>query len=154
MHQLLIFGRFVVVALGQRGCNLFDLILDGNHLGKGFGRFVDKRSGVGNLHLLRKIADRTVAISSYGTRGGLLFARDDAQQGGLTCAVLANQTDSILRIDQKRNLVKERPTAETDGEIINRNHLCYALRIFKISASGSAALNTALPATSASQPAS
>ena len=79
VHQLLIFGRFVVVALGQRGCNALNLSLDCQHLGKGFGRFVDERSGVGHLHLLRKIADRAVAISCYGTRCGLLFARDDSQ---------------------------------------------------------------------------
>ena len=79
VHQLLIFGRFVVVTFGQRGCNAFDLSLDSQHLGKGFGRFVDERSGVGHLHLLRKIADRAIAISSYGTRCGLLFARDDTQ---------------------------------------------------------------------------
>ena len=109
VQQLLVVGAFVVGALGDLARQALNLGLEAQHLVEGLGRLLDERRGVGHAHRLGQVADRTLAVDRHGTRRGLLLAGDDAQQGRLARAVLAHQTDPVLGIDQKRDIVEEGP---------------------------------------------
>ncbi len=85
---------------------------------KSLGGLLDQRGGVGDLHLLGQVAYRALAVHGHRARSGLLFARDDAQQGGFARAVLAYQTYAILGIYEKRYVVEEGPPSVTYREIV------------------------------------
>ena len=118
VQELFVFGAFVVGALGDLARQTGDLGLQPQHLFEGFGGLLHERRGVGHAHRLRQVTDRAVAVERHGTRRGLLFSRDDAQQRGLARAVLAHQTDAVLGIDQERNIIEEGPAPIADGEVI------------------------------------
>ena len=122
VQQSLVIGALVVGALGDLAREPFDLGFQTQHFIERLGRLVGQRGGVGHAHGLRQVADRTLAVDRDGTRRGLLLARDDAQERGLARAVLAHQTDAVLGIDQKRNIVEKGPAAVADREVVERNH--------------------------------
>ncbi len=118
VQELFVSGAFVIGAFGDLARQGRDLGLQPQHLIEGFGRLFGQRRGVGHAHRLRQIADRTFAVERHGARRGLLFARDDAQQRGFSRTVAAHETDAVLGIDQKRNIVEEGPAPVADGEIV------------------------------------
>ena len=122
VQQRLILGRLVVVALGDLGRERVDLALETQHLAESLLGLGLERCGVGHLHLLRQVTDRTLAVLGHGTRRGLLLARDDTQQCGLAGAVAADQTYTVLLVDQKRHPVEERPASVTYGNVVNGYH--------------------------------
>ncbi len=118
VQQLLVLGRAVVGALGYGGRQALYFRLDAQHFVEGLGRLVDQRGGVGNAHLLRKVAYRALAVEGHCPRSGLLLADDSAQQGGLARAVLAHKTYSVLGVYQQRYVVEQRPAAVTYREVV------------------------------------
>ena len=111
-------GALVVGALGDLARQGLDLGFEPQHLFESFGGLLHECRGVGHAHRLRQVADRAVAVERHGARGGLLLARDDAQQRGFAGAVAAHEADAVLGIDQERNIVEEGPAPVTDGEIV------------------------------------
>ena len=59
-----------------------------------------------------------LAVDRHGARRGLHFARDQAQQRRLARAVAADQTDTVLRIDQKGDVIEEGPAPVAYGKVI------------------------------------
>ena len=108
----------IVRALGNLGRQTCDLLLQRIDLLKGLGRLLDERRCVVHTHRLRQVAERTLRTNGHGTRRGLLFTHDQAQQGRLTRAVASHQTDAVFGIDQERDVIKKGPTAIRDGEVI------------------------------------
>ena len=118
VQQLLVIGALVVGALGDLAREPPDLGLEAQHLVEGLGRLLDERRRVGHAHRLRQVADRALAVDRHGARRGLHFARDQAQQRRLARAVAADQTDTVLRIDQKGDVVEEGPAPVAYGKVI------------------------------------
>lgn len=65
-----------------------------------------ERRGVGYAHRLRQVTDRAVAVERHGARGGLLLARDDAQQRGFAGAVAAHEADAVSGLIRNEILSK------------------------------------------------
>ena len=118
VQELFVSGAFVIGAFGDLARQGGDLRLQPQHLIEGLGRLFGQRRGVGHAHRLRQIADRTFAVQGYMARRGLLFARNDAQQRGFSRAVAAHQTDAVLRVDQKRDIVEEGPAPVAHSEVV------------------------------------
>ena len=118
VQQLLVIGALVVGALGDLAREPPDLGLEAQHLVEGLGRLLDECRRIGHAHHLRQVADRALAVDRHGARRGLHFARDQAQQRRLARAVAADQTDTVLRIDQKGDVVEEGPAPVAYGKVI------------------------------------
>ena len=118
VQQLLVLGRLVVGPFGDFGRQPLDLRLQPQHLLEGFGRLLGQRGRVGHLHLLGQVAHRALAVFGHGARRGLLQPHDQLQQGRLARAVLAHQTDAVLGVDQKRNIVEEGPAPVAYRKIV------------------------------------
>jgi len=68
-------------------------------------------------HFLVKLADTEAGDGFDFTFIGLDFSADDAEQGGFTFAVTAEQADALALVDIKTGVVEELRTAKRDGEI-------------------------------------
>ena len=108
----------VILARSHLTGHLLDLGLQAQHLLEGFAGLLDQRRRIVHAHRLRQVADRTIAIDRHGARRRCLLARNQAQQRRLTRAIATHQTDTVLRVDQKRNIIKKGPTAIRHGQII------------------------------------
>ena len=122
VQQRFVGGRFVVGALGDFACQGGDFGFERQHLFEGRCRLLDERRRVGDLHLLRQVAHRAFAVFGDRARRRLLLADDEFEQRGFARAVFAHQADAVFGIDQKRDIVEQRPAAVTYREIIERNH--------------------------------
>ena len=122
VQQRFVGGRFVVGALGDFARQGGDFGFECQHLFEGRCRLLDERRRVGDLHLLRQVAHRAFAVFGDRARRGLLLADDEFEQCGFARAVFAHQTDAVFGIDQKRDIIEQRPAAVTYREIIERNH--------------------------------
>ena len=118
VEQLLVGGTLVVGAFGDFTRERGNLGLEAQHLVEGLGRLLDQRRGVGHAHRLGQIANRAFAVDGHGTRRRLLFPGDDAQQRGFARAVLAHQADTVLGIDEERDIVEEGPAPVAYGKIV------------------------------------
>ena len=118
VQELFVFGAFVIGALGDLARQGLDLGLQPQYLFEGFGGLLHECRGVGHAHRLRQVTDRAVAVERHGARRGLLFSRDDAQERGLARSVLAHETDTVLGVDQERNIIEEGPAPIADSEVI------------------------------------
>ena len=118
VQELFVFGAFVVGALGDLARQGLDPGFEPQHLLEGLGGLFGECRGVRHAHRLRQVADRAVAVERHGARRGLLFARDDAQERGFTCAVPAHQADAVLRVDQERNIVEKGPAPIAYGKVV------------------------------------
>ena len=118
VQELLVFGTFIIGALGDLTRQGRNLGLQPEHFLEGLGGLLRERRGIRNAHRLRQVTNRAVAVGRHGSRRGLLLAHDDAQQRGFARAVLTHQTDAVLRIDQQRNIVEEGPAPITYGKVI------------------------------------
>jgi hypothetical protein len=113
-----VFVRLVIGALGDlRGQRLY-LGFEAQNLVESLFGLGLQSGGVGHAHLLGQVTYRALAVHGHRARSGLLFARDDAQQGGFARAVLAYQTYAILGIYEKRYVVEEGPPSVTYREIV------------------------------------
>ena len=122
VHQTFVFIAVVVGAFGQLCGYVFDLGLETQYLVEGLCCLVEQGGCVGHLHLLRQVSDRTVAGHRYGSRRRLLLACYDAQERGLAGTVFPHQTDAVLGVDHEGYVVKKRPAAKTDGEVVDSYH--------------------------------
>ena len=59
-------------------------------------------------HLLRQVAYAHVRVTAYVSAGGRLLTGNQAQQGRLTCTVLANQCNAVTFVHQKRDTCQDR----------------------------------------------
>lgn len=118
VEQRFVVGRFVVGALGDFAGEAGDFGFEFQHFVEGFGRLFDECRSVRYTHLLRKVADRAFAVVGDRTRGGLLFAHDQTQQSRFAGAVLTDQADAVLGVDEQGYVVEKRPAAVADGEIV------------------------------------
>ena len=118
VEQLLVGGTLVVGSFGDFTRERGNLGLEAQHLVEGLGRLLDQRRGVGHAHRLGQIANRAFAVDGHGTRRRLLFTGDDAQQRGFARAVLAHQADTVLGIDEERDIVEEGPAPVAYGKIV------------------------------------
>ena len=118
VEQRFVVGRFVVGALGDFAGEAGDFGFELQHFVEGFGRLFDECRSVRYAHLLREVADRAFAVVGDRTRGGLLFAHDQTQQSRFTGAVLTDQADAVLGVDEQGYVVEKRPAAIADGEVV------------------------------------
>ena len=109
VQELPVGGALVIGALGDFVRDAPDLGFEPQHFVECLGRLLGQRRGVGHLHLLGQIADRTLAVDRNGSRRGLLLTHDQTQKRRLAGPVPAHQTDAVLGVDQKRDIVEEGP---------------------------------------------
>ena len=122
MQQRFVPGALVVGALGNLRGQLLDLPLESDQFGEGRFRFGIQRRRVGHFHLLRQVAYRALAVARHGARGGRLLADQHLQHRRLAGSVLADESDAVLGVDQKRNVPEQVPASEADRQVVYRNH--------------------------------
>ena len=113
-----VFVRLVIGALGDlRGQRLY-LGFEAQNLVESLFGLGLQSGGVGHAHLLGQVTYRALAVHGHRARSGLLFARDDAQQGGFARAVLAYKAYAVFGVYEKRYVVEEGPPSVTYREIV------------------------------------
>ena len=112
IYQLLIRFRFVVGPLSQFQIQPFDLLFHFLNMTESLFRFFTDSTAVGQLHLLRQIADRRFFGNTHRTGCWRLQTCKYLQHRRFSRPVLTDQCDTILLVYHKRNIIKKRKSAK------------------------------------------
>ncbi len=113
--DLLIGIGFVVGALSQLIVQVGNLLLHLMDMGESCLGLFTHGARVGQLHLLRKIADGDIFLDGDRAGGRNLMTGKDLEQSGFTCAVLTHKGNSVFGIDDKRHTIEQRETSELNS---------------------------------------
>ena len=81
-----------------------------------------ERSLVGNLHLLRQIADGAARRDGHSARCGVLQSGDDFEHSGLSGAVFADKGNAVAPVDHIVYVIEERFCAKFNFKILYCYH--------------------------------
>jgi len=118
VHQCHVVLAFIIRPLGHLLLHLVELLLDLDMSREGLSCFLAHGSVILKLHHLWQIADRRAIRHRDGAGGGLLQTTEYFQHGGLSGTVLAHESDAITVVDDKTDIVEQRPGTKLHLEVL------------------------------------
>ncbi len=123
IHKSHVVGALIVGAVGHLLLQPVEPTFHLHVVGKRLARLLANGGVVGELHHLRQIAYGGVIGDGNHTRGGLLQATKNFEQGRLARTILAYQGNAVMVVDHKTNIVEEWTNAKLYLKVFYRNHL-------------------------------
>ena len=121
-HQSHVAIAFIVGAGRQLFTELVDTGFQVEVGGESLARFLTHSGVVGEPHHLWQIADGGVIGDSHHSVGGFLLATENLKHGALAGTVLAYEGNTVVVVDHKRHIMKQRLSAKLHKKVLYRNH--------------------------------
>ena len=112
VYHLLITFRLVIRTLRQLSIQAIDLLLHLMDMLESAFRLLPNRTGIHQLHVLGQVSDRDLLRYANSSRSRRLQACEYFQHCRFARSVLAHQSDTVLLVYHKRNIIKKRKTAK------------------------------------------